>query len=335
MRQGSLWAGESRLEADRNTQEGKHRTMATASRERPRRPRELQDSLNHYLYHPLAWRLARLLAPTPVTPNMVSVVGGLFVVAAGIVYWRGPVWGLEWPWAPLIGMMLHMTWHVVDGADGDLARLTGRSSPLGELIDGICDYASHVVLYILLVMILAPSLGWGWAWFWALVAGASHIAQANFVEVQRRFYQYWTYGVPWLNNATQADAALFKDKRGVSWILRGFVRGYLRLASGMSPNALTIDAAVSEAIAADRAGDGTALARIRAEVQREQRPLLFMLKFLGPNPRAIVLGIAMLVGSPLWYFVYQSLALNALLAIAVRREDAAALRVVNRLGLVR
>ena len=307
--------------------------MANAPRERPRRPRELQDSLNYYLYHPLAWRLARALSRTPVTPNMVSVAGALFVVAAGIVYWRGPGWGLLWPWSPLLGLTLHMTWHVVDGADGDLARLTGRTSPLGELIDGICDYAGHVVLYIILVIILAPSIGWGWAWFWALAAGASHVAQANFVEVQRRFYQYWTYGVPWLNNATQNDAALFRDKRGVSWILRGFVLGYLRLASGMSPNALIIDRAVTAAIVADRAGDGTALARIRGEVQREQRPLLVLLKVLGPNPRAITLGIAMLIGSPLWYFVYQSLALNALLFVAVRRGDAAALRVVNRLGL--
>jgi phosphatidylglycerophosphate synthase len=306
--------------------------MATANRERPRRPRELQDSLNHYLYHPLAWRLARALAPTPITPNMVSVTGGLFVVAAGLVYWRGPAWGLVWPWGALLGLALHMTWHVVDGADGDLARLTGRSSPMGELVDGICDYLSHVVLYVLLVLVLAPSIGWFWAWFWALFAGASHVAQANFVEVQRRFYQYWTYGVPWLNNATQNDAALFRDKRGVSWILRGVVLGYLRLASGMSPHAMTIDAAITRAIAADRAGDGTALAQIRAHVQREQRPLLVMLKALGPNPRAIILGVAMLAGSPLWYFVYQSLALNALLVFAVRREDAAALRVVKSLG---
>ncbi len=31
----------------------------------------------------------------------------------------------------LAGMVLHMTWHVVDGVDGDhLARLTGRSGPV-------------------------------------------------------------------------------------------------------------------------------------------------------------------------------------------------------------
>ncbi len=307
--------------------------MATPTREPPRRARELQDGLNHYLYHPLAWRLAQGLARTPVTPNAVSVCGGLFVVAAGAVYWQGPGWGLGWPWAALLGLMLHMTWHVVDGADGDLARLTGRSSPLGELIDGICDYVSHIVLYVMLVCVLAPKIGWGWAWFWALFAGASHVAQANFVEVQRRFYQYWAYGVPWLNNATQDNALLFADQRGAGWLMRGVVRSYLRLAAGMSPHALEIDRTVTAALAAARAGDDTALSAIRVHIAREQRPLLATLKVLGPNPRAITLGAAMVLGSPLYYFVYQSLALNLLLLLAVRREDAAARRVVRAIGL--
>ena len=57
----------------------------TGAIERPKRPRELQDRLNYHLYHPLAWRLARILAHTPLTPNMVSVFGGLLVVAAGVV----------------------------------------------------------------------------------------------------------------------------------------------------------------------------------------------------------------------------------------------------------
>ena len=51
---------------------------------RPMRPRELEDTLNHKLYHPLAWQLARLLARTPLTPNQVSVFGGATVVCAGI-----------------------------------------------------------------------------------------------------------------------------------------------------------------------------------------------------------------------------------------------------------
>ncbi len=291
---------------------------------RPTRAREMQDALNHYIYHPLAWQLARALAPTPLTPNMVSVFGGMLVVTAGVVYW-----GTTGPWWALLGMALHLSWHVVDGADGDLARITGKTSPLGELVDGICDYVSHIVLYVLLAFVLTRALGPGWAWFWTLSAGASHIVQANHVEVQRRFYQYWTYGVPWLHNSNGADRALFRESGGIGWLLRIIVAGYLRLAAGMSPNALRIDAAVTRAMADDPA----MLAQIRTEVQREQRPLLSLLRYLGPNPRAVLLGISMIAGSPLWYFIYLSVALNLLLALSVRLHDAAAGRVVARLGL--
>ena len=98
---------------------------------RPVRPRELQDSLNFYLYHPLAWRLAQVLARTPLTPNSVSVIGGCFVVVAGIVYALGFANGWGWPGA-LLGLLLHMTWHVVDGADGDLAIFERRRANRGR-----------------------------------------------------------------------------------------------------------------------------------------------------------------------------------------------------------
>ena len=291
---------------------------------RPARARELQDALNHYIYHPLAWQVARALAPTPLTPNMVSVFGGLLVVAAGVVYWS-----TTGPWWALVGMVLHLSWHVVDGADGDLARITGKTSPLGELVDGICDYVSHIVLYVLLAFVLTRALGSGWAWFWTLSAGVSHIVQANHVEVQRRFYQYWTYGVPWLHNSSGGDRALFRESGGIGWLLRAVVAGYLRLAAGMSPNALRIDAAVTRAMVDDPA----LLEQIRAEVQREQRPLLGLLRYLGPNPRAVLLGFSMLAGSPLWYFIYLSVALNLLLAVSVKLHDRAAGRVVAELSL--
>jgi len=295
-----------------------------APMKRPARAREMQDALNHYIYHPLAWQLARALAPTPLTPNMVSVFGGLLVMAAGFVYWStsGPGWAMA-------GMALHLSWHVVDGADGDLARITGKTSPLGELVDGICDYVSHIVLYVLLAFVLTREIGPAWAWFWTLSAGASHIVQANHVEVQRRFYQYWTYGVPWLHNSNGGDRTLFRESGGIGWLLRVIVAGYLRLAAGMSPNALRIDAGVTRAMADDPA----LLAQIRTQVQREQRPLLSLLRYLGPNPRAVLLGISMIAGSPLWYFIYLSVALNLLLALSVRLHDAAAGRVVARLGL--
>lgn len=281
---------------------------------RPQRPREMQDALNHYLYHPLAWQLARLLARTPITPNMVSVIGGLFVVAAAIVYSQ-PHGLIVWPASALLGMALHMGWHVVDGADGDLARITGRASPIGEMVDGLCDYSSHIVMYIVLGWLLHLEMG-SIAWWLMWAAGLSHIVQSNHVEVQRRSYQWWVYGTTWMRNThASADAATRKG------FFAPLVSAYLWLASGITPHAARIDAAVSAA-----QGDSAALAAIRRVVQGEAPPLLRICKILGPNPRAIVLGLSMLAGSPLWYFLYQSVVLNLLLVWSIIRHNAAAQR---------
>ena len=292
--------------------------------QRPKRPRELQDPLNYYLYHPLAWQLARGLARTPLTPNMVSVGGALAVVAAGIAYTGGDYTGLAWPLSAALGMALHMSWHVIDGADGDLARLTGRSSPIGEMVDGLCDYLSHAVLYVLLAVWLQHYGGWfsGWhAWALVVAAGLSHAVQSNHVEVQRRQYQYWVYATPWLRVSHDGTSATAQSWAG------GLVSAYLGLANGMTPHALRID----EAVAAAR-HDPPRLAEIAIAVRAESPPLLLMCKFLGPNPRAIVLGLSMFAGTPLWYMLYQSLVLNALLAGSVVMHNAAAKRIALRIG---
>lgn len=287
---------------------------------RPQRPRELQDPLNHYLYHPLAWQLARGLAHTPITPNMVSVFGGLMVVAAGIVYAN-----LAWPVGAALGMALHMGWHVVDGADGDLARMTGRTSPIGEMVDGVCDYASHIVLYLILGWVLSNEPGYfsgGVGWALIVFAGFSHAVQSNHVEVQRRQYQWWVYSTPWIRHSHgQADSATSKSLFGV------FVSAYLNAASGMTPQALRIDAAVDAA-----KGDPARLAQIAAAVRAEAPPLLFMCKVLGPNPRAIVLGLSMFAGTPLYYMIYQAVVLNLLLVVSVLMHNAAARRIAVKIG---
>ena len=287
---------------------------------RPQRPRELQDGLNYYLYHPLAWQLARLLAKTPITPNMVSVCGAMLVIAASAVYVS-----LAWPLSAALGMALHMSWHVVDGADGDLARMTGQSSPIGEMVDGLCDYLSHAVLYLVLAWWLQHHGGLfgGWhAWILVVLAGLSHAVQSNHVEVQRRQYQYWVYGTPWLRNSHgSADSATARSWAGA------LVSAYIGVASGMTPHALRIDAAVAGA-----AGDQARLGTIAAAVRTESPRLLLLCKVLGPNPRAIVLGLSMFAGTPLWYMLYQSVLLNALLALSVMMHNAAARRIAARIG---
>src|SRR5690606_28057183 len=154
-------------------------------------------------------------------------------------------------------------------------------------------------LYFVLGWLLQRQIS-GVAWLFMVPAGLSHIVQSNHVEVQRRFYQWWVYGVPWLNNRQQQGGS------GELKICFGcVVDAYRRLAVGMTPHAQSIDAAVVKA-----QSDPQELQRIRQIVRGEAPALLRILKVLGPNPRAIVLGLSMLAGSPIYYFLYQAVVLN-------------------------
>lgn len=254
------------------------------------RPPELEDFLNRHLYHPLSHKLAQWLVPTPVTPNMVSVTGAAVIVCAAVAYSEP-----GWPITALLGLLLHMSWHVLDGADGDLARMSGRSSPRGELVDGICDYVGHIVLYVALGSIAAQQIGTaGWALMWA--AGASRIVQAAHYESLRRQYQEIVYGTPWLASRPVPGRRPGKQHPLVSY--------YLGLGAVAVPHA--------RALASASAQPGTRDA-LRKEMIGHAPRLLGWLTLLSANYRTLAVGGAMLAGQPAWYFLFEVVLLNLVL----------------------
>jgi hypothetical protein len=251
----------------------------------------MEDGLNRFLYHPLSHRLALLLRHTPLTPNMVSVSSFLSIVAAAGAYTL-----LPFAQSVAVGVGFHILWHILDGTDGDLARLTGRTSPLGEVIDGLCDYGGHVVLYTA----LAFHAG-GWCWVVTPLAAASRILQANHIESVRRNYLWRAYGVPWIANSGASAKA-----RG---IVGGLTSAYVTLGAWLNPRSEEADARI-----ADAGEEGRSLAR------RIGPRALFLQEWLGPNRRTLLLALSMAVGTPLWFFLIEATLLNLLLITSVRRQ---------------
>ena len=272
--------------------------------EPPRRPPELEDWLNASLYHPLAARLARALGPTRVTPDMVSGAGAVAIMLAALAYAQG-----GWPWGVLVGLALHMGWHVLDGADGDLARMTGRASPHGELWDGICDYAGHIVLYLTLGAMAATENGTG-AWVLMVAAGASRVVQAAHYEGARRQYSLVVYGTPWMASTPQPA-----DSKGRQ---HPFVAYYLWLTGLIVPHGAALIAAIR----------GSAREAVH-DAMRECGPeWLGRISPLSANYRTLAVGAAMLAGRPEFYFLFEVVVLGCVLAaswLRVRRVFGAVL----------
>ena len=106
-----------------------------------RRLEEIEDPTNLWFVHPLSERLVPLLARAGVHPNAVSLAGMACGAAAGFSYHR-----VHDPRAVVAGFALMLAWHVLDGADGQLARVTGKQSPTGKVLDGVCDYVTFAAV---------------------------------------------------------------------------------------------------------------------------------------------------------------------------------------------
>ncbi len=80
------------------------------------------------------------LAHTPVSPNQVTTVSLIIGLLAGGGYALGGVWAY---W----GAALFVVSELLDHADGELARLTGRASRFGHYYDNVAGGLTHVALF--------------------------------------------------------------------------------------------------------------------------------------------------------------------------------------------
>lgn len=273
---------------------------APATPPAPGRPVEIEEPTNRYLVHPLSRAVATALIKTPITPNQVSVASVFMAAGAGGCYLA-----LSWPWAALGGLLFQFAWHVLDGADGDLARRTGQASPIGELVDGICDHLSQAILYVALATMLVQQIGPS-AWALTVAAALSHFVQANAYETGRKTYRRWVYGAGWMRQALGSV-----EKRGH---LQGALgRIYLWVSNFTNPG----EDEVERALSGPRSdGNGEWGERYRELFA----PLIRSSFWLSGNTRTMAVFVSMLAKSPAWFFLFEVTTLNlALVWITVLR----------------
>jgi len=119
-------------------------------------------SHNSWLHHVARATIVRPLTPTPVTPNQLTTVrlatgiAAAAAVGSGVDLWRD------------VGGGLFVLSVILDRADGDLARLTGRTSPGGHKYDLVADAVSNA----LILFGLGVGLREGGFGLWAVPMGA-------------------------------------------------------------------------------------------------------------------------------------------------------------------
>jgi phosphatidylglycerophosphate synthase len=107
--------------------------------------------INRHLSLPVTFLLKR----TPILPNHVTVFCFLLALAGGVVIAQGGYW------AGVIGMLLVNLGSIIDGVDGELARLRYQYSRLGQWMDTLADDFGNIA-YITGIAINLHAAGVTW-----------------------------------------------------------------------------------------------------------------------------------------------------------------------------
>ena len=112
----------------------------------------------------------RPLVNTPVTPNHLTTLRLMTGIGAAVAFALGT------HEARMIGAAIMAVSLLLDRADGELARQSGKTSPAGHRYDLIADGLSNGVVFIGIGIGLVDSVLGHWAIALGLVAGAAAIA---------------------------------------------------------------------------------------------------------------------------------------------------------------
>lgn len=110
---------------------------------------ETEDWLDLHVIRPFCYYCALAFAKFDIHPNTVTIwsmiigAGATVFFATGSFYYSG-WWGLG---MNLIAIFLLMVADILDCTDGQLARMTGKKSRLGRILDGMAGFVWFVPIY--------------------------------------------------------------------------------------------------------------------------------------------------------------------------------------------
>jgi len=128
--------------------------------------------------------VSRVLAYTHITPTMVTALNGLVAFAPVYFMYQGGYW--NW----LIGAAIYQAASILDGVDGELARLKMQHSKFGQWLDTVIDFTSGVAILLALALgvqrydpiSILPVAG-----YLAVLAGVLSIISLSFYVVRTGF----------------------------------------------------------------------------------------------------------------------------------------------------
>lgn len=270
--------------------------------------KDTEERLDMWFNRPVGLVMALAGKKLGVHPNAITAVSVVLGVWAA---WMFSYTDLR---HNLLGVLLLMVANFCDSADGQLARLTGKKTLVGRVLDGFAGDIWFFSIYFALCcrMTWQPMPGtdtvWGlWIWVLAFIAGVlCHSPQSSLADYYRQIHLLFLNGKAGSELDTYANQRAIFDSlpKGSPLIAKMFYfnyANYCRSQERRTPAFQLLSAAVDAAYG----GVSGMPQALRNEFLDGSRPLMKYTNILTFNARAICIYATCLAGCPWLYMLIE------------------------------
>ena len=285
---------------------------------------DTEEWLDVHFTRPLGLLWANFFNRFNVHPNVVTVLSIILGAAAGVMFYYPDLVHT------CVGILLLVWANIYDSTDGQMARMTGKKTRWGRILDGFAGDVWFFTIYFFICLRLTPV--WGvWIWLMAAVSGfVCHARQCQLADYYRNVHLYFLKG----ESGSELDSyeRLREEFRSLPWrgnlVWKVFLfsyGNYTRTQEQMTP----AFQALKRALAA-RFGRRLPM-RLRDDFRAGSLPLMKYANILTFNTRAIFLYAVLLLGVPWVYFVFELTVMNVLLLYLRARHESLCRRIHSQL----
>ncbi|MBR3432743.1 MAG: CDP-alcohol phosphatidyltransferase family protein [Bacteroidaceae bacterium] len=221
----------------------------------------------------------------------------------------------------IIGICLLIWANWYDCADGQLARMTGKKTLIGRILDGFAGDVWFFCIYLGFCLRLMP--GWG-LWIWPLAAWAGlrcHGRQCAIGDYYRNIHLWFFLGREGSELATSRQEK--EEYRSLKWcssewfhkLYLFFYIRYTKSQEDQTPVFQQLFSAIQEKLGGKVPED------MRRRFRQDSLPLMPITNILTFDTRAGVLFLSVLIGMPWIYFIFESTVLEVLRYRMIHRHE--------------
>lgn len=292
---------------------------------------DTEEWLDVHFNRPIGLLFALLWDKLGVHPNVITILSCFLGAAAGVMFYFTDLTH------NLLGVLFLVLADLCDSTDGQMARLTGKKTLLGRILDGASGDVWFFFIYLFLCLRLTPenipgtTIHWGiWIWLLAFVAGIlCHTPQSSLSDYYRQIHLFFLKGKDGseLDNSEKQTKEYHNTPKN-HYLARLFFSQYARYCKSQEKRTPKFQKFLAwwKVFAATHTKDECE--DVRQKFLQGSRPLMKFTNILTFNTRAIVIYITCILGSktgdaigPWIYFVFEITVMNILYAYMWHKHE--------------